>query len=197
MKRSMNQMPMTALAVASALAAFGGKSALAEGQLGLHSSPAQFGACATSALTNEPVTVDNRVEIGQESPKRTDFIIRTAQYGLISSGIGDVDCQGTESVDTRLKIVAGSFHQTVKYASTKINFNNMTFGEWNQVSATSAGSFSYQRACKVARAEKKSSGRKVRVKLMKHVTAAYSDQGYPTVKQTEDSFVQNLPCPTS
>lgn len=185
--------------VTAALAAFGGKSAVSNAQevgpQGIQSSPAQFDACATSALTNNPTTINNEMETGPaESPRRTEFVIRTGQYGLISKAEGDTDCIGMESVTTGLRITAGPFSQTVKNASTRINFDNSTFGEWNQVSATSSGSFSYKRACDFAKAEKKAGRKKERVRLIQHVTARYSEPGYPTVGQTENRFIQDLPC---
>jgi len=198
--RNFNQPVMTVLASA---AAFAGAKALAPSIAAADqaaiSSPQLFQDCAYQATANPDFVIvgdSMGIEPTAVSAHRAtaDFQLEDQQGGEIGDGTGAdraLTCNGSLTVRDTIQLKVGSFTTTVPNASVELTVDNSSMQEYNSPDASASGSFSYLKACKIA---KQLRGPRAGVTAKVIETHTYTDTGYASVKTTITPYISPLPC---
>jgi hypothetical protein len=188
--RNFNQPIAVALASAASLLGSNALAAQAQAEMPV-SSPQLFGQCAQDVVQyGDGPSLSANIDVRPGVTGQATFSLDNHQERPIETESG-IYCDGVAGVKDTLELKVGSFSETLPNAVAQIAFANTSLQGNNSVRSFTQGSFSYQRACQIAKRQK---GTAVRVDV--HQKLTYTEEGYPTYVGQDDVMLtgSNLPC---
>ncbi len=148
---------------------------------------ATFAECASATthnvFSNNASSVDLSLNVDPGNSKQdSDFTLDVSQIGGLTVGSFDDPkaCTGSVKVKENLQLRAGAFVESVPGISAQIVISNETLQAGDEPEAAASGSFSFAKACKVAK-QLVAKGRKPFVQLSVIETDTYLQPGYPAI----------------
>jgi hypothetical protein len=164
---------------------------------GIEYPPASFEACATEVIKdNTMFTVNHDYDYEARLTRDTakiSFNLTTHQVGLIAT-LNEGLCSGVEAVTVSPALSVGGMVIPIEKQKNQIVFSNDAFTGQNKApESASTATFSYMRACKIARALS-IRGKMPQVSLGLQEKRTYTESGNQRVSRSTYEDLVRVPC---